>query len=57
MTDFLRLVAGTFVGAGGLLLIYKGHIAEGGIILGTMLGFFVGEKNGARASSKDKSEG
>ena len=54
MTDFLRLVAGTFVGAGGLLLIYKGHIAEGGIILGTMLGFFVGEKNGARASSKDE---
>lgn len=43
-----RIVAGAFAGAGGLLLIYKGHITEGGMILTTMLGFFVGEANGER---------
>lgn len=45
-----RIVAGAFAGAGALLLIYKGEIAVGSAILATMVGFFVGEKNGARAS-------
>lgn len=43
-----RIIAGVFCGAGALILIWKGHITEGALILGTMLGFFVGEKNGQR---------
>jgi len=55
--NYSRSIAGVFVGAGALLLIYKGHVTEGCLLLGTMLGFFVGEKNGQRTSAKDKSEG
>lgn len=44
----LRAVAGIFCGFGAILLIYKGHIAEGCTLLGTMIGFFVGEANGRR---------
>lgn len=44
-----RIVAGVFVGAGALLLIYKGEIALGASLLSGMLGFFVGEKNGERS--------
>lgn len=43
-----RVVAGVFVGAGALLLIYEGYIEVGTTLLGAMLGFFVGEANGAR---------
>lgn len=43
-----KLTAGAFAGAGALLLIYKGYIAEGCTILGTMLGFFVGDWNGQK---------
>jgi len=50
---FERIIAGVFCGAGALLLIYQGYITEGAIILGTMLGFFVGEKNGQRKASID----
>lgn len=57
MNNRPRTIAGVFVGAGALLLIYKGHITEGCLLLGTMLGFFVGEKNGKRQGSKDESEG
>jgi hypothetical protein len=46
--NYLRMVAGTFVGAGALLLIYKGNIAEGCTLLGSMVGFFVGEANGKK---------
>jgi hypothetical protein len=45
-TDYLRIVAGSFVGAGAICLILKGEITAGVALLGTMLGFFVGEKNG-----------
>ena len=51
--DIPRCIGGFFAGAGALLLIYQGYITEGAIILGTMLGFFVGEKNGARKASID----
>ena len=50
---YLRLMAGFFAGAGALILIYKGYIAEGGIILGTMLGFFVGEANGRKEATEE----
>ena len=50
---FERIIAGVFCGVGALILIYQGHITEGALILGTMLGFFVGEKNGQRKASID----
>ena len=46
--DYLRFLAGGFVGAGALILIYRGDVTAGVALLGTMLGFFVGEKNGAK---------
>lgn len=51
MIPWLRLLAGGFAGGGSLLLIGQGEIAAGVAILGTMLGFFVGERNGRRAVS------
>ena len=55
---YLRLMAGAFVGTGALLFIIKGEYAVAAGLLGTMLGFFVGEVNGKkRATSKNKSEG
>lgn len=46
--NYLRMVAGVFVGGGALMLIYKGEITAGVALLGTMLGFFVGEANGKK---------
>ena len=46
--DTLRVIAGIFVGSGSLILIWKGDITAGVALLGTMLGFFVGEKNGEK---------
>jgi len=46
-----RIIAGVFAGAGALLLIYKGYISEGSLLLGTMMGFFVGEANGKKTKS------
>jgi hypothetical protein len=50
--NYNRMIAGVFVGAGALLLIYKGNIAEGCTLLGSMVGFFVGEANGKRLKEK-----
>ena len=47
-----KLVAGIFAGSGALLLIYQGYVTEGCIILGTMLGFFVGDWNGQKKAEK-----
>jgi len=46
----LRAIAGCFIGAGALLLIYQGYIAEGSTLLGTMVGFFIGEANGKKTA-------
>lgn len=43
-----KIIAGVFAGAGSLLLIYEGYIAEACAILGGMLGFFVGDWNGQK---------
>lgn len=48
MRNINRAIAGVFAGAGALLLIYKGYITEGALILMGMLSFFVGEQNGKR---------
>ena len=53
---FEREIAGIFAGAGALLLIWQGHHAEAGIILGSIVGFFVGEKNGERNITKKPEE-
>lgn len=53
MTTFpwLRGMAGTFGGVGALSLIYVGEIPAGVGLLGTMLGFFIGEANGRKKAS------
>ena len=48
-----RLLAGIFVGIGSLVLLWKGEYVAATGLLGTMLGFFVGEKNGQRKASID----
>jgi len=47
-----RIVAGIFVGAGALLFIWKGEYAIAAGLLGSMVGFFVGEQNGQRTANK-----
>ncbi len=46
--NYPRLLAGAFAGIGALIFIWQGHTTEGAIILSTMVGFFVGEKNGQK---------
>ena len=50
---YAREIAGCFVGAGALMLIWKGHITEGGIILSSLMAFFVGELNGKKKAEKE----
>lgn len=52
--NFEKVIAGLFSGAGALLLIYLGHVEVGATILGSMLGFFVGDWNGQK--KKETSE-
>ena len=52
-----REIAGVFVGAGALLLIYQQQYVAAVALLGTMVGFFVGEKNGERKASTNQGEG
>jgi hypothetical protein len=51
--QYLRMLSGAFVGAGALILLWKGEYTLGGTLLGTMLGFFVGEANGAKKAEKE----
>lgn len=50
----LRLLAGVIVGAGALILLWRGEYTTASALLGSMLGFFVGEKNGERTATKNK---
>jgi len=43
-----RLLAGFFVGAGALMLMWNKEYEKGMILLVGMLSFFVGEKNGEK---------
>jgi len=52
-----REIAGVFVGAGALLLIWKGEYVAAVGLLGTMVGFFVGERNGQRKAIKEQGQG
>jgi len=47
--DVPRVIAGVFSGSAALILLYQGHITEGGMIVSAMMGFFVGEHNGQKA--------
>jgi len=55
--NYLRIIAGVFVGVGSLYLLHLGYVVAGAGLLGTMCGFFVGDYNGQRTATKDKSEG
>lgn len=44
-------MAGGFAGAGALILIWKGYITEGCMILSSMVAFFVGDINGQRKAA------
>lgn len=45
---YLRLMSGAFVGIGALIFIFKGEYAVAAGLLGSMLGFFIGEYNGKK---------
>lgn len=45
-----RKIAGFFAGVGALAFIYVGEYTLAAVILGTLVGFFVGEVNGMRKS-------
>lgn len=47
-----REIAGVGAVAGSLLLIYVGEVAAAVALLGAIVGFFVGEKNGARKATQ-----
>ncbi len=46
-----REIAGVFAGAGALFLIWQEQYVAAVAILSSMVGFFVGERNGARKAS------
>jgi len=48
---WLRAISGIFGGSGALFLIAVGEIPAGVGLLGTMLGFFIGEANGRHRPS------
>jgi len=48
-----KLVAGAFAGAGALVLIWKGYVTEGCMILSSMVAFFVGDVNGQRKANRE----
>ena len=52
LLDYARIVGGVFAGAGAIVLIWRGYVEYGVIILSTMLGFFVGEQNGKRQTNE-----
>ena len=43
-----KIIAGIFVGIGSIYLIHLGYIEAGAGILGTMVGFFVGNNVGKK---------
>lgn len=53
MANYQKLAAMFFGGIGALELIYLGHIEVGAALLGTILGFAVGEANGKRIALKE----
>jgi len=50
--NYLRAIAGVACGVASIILILQKEYAIGGTLLGTMMGFFVGEANGKRLEAK-----
>jgi len=46
-----RTIAGIFAGVGAIVLIAKGETSSGVALLAGMMGFFIGEKNGAKKNA------
>jgi hypothetical protein len=45
-------MAGAFAGAGALVLLFQGETTAGIAILGSMMGFFIGDQNGQKETEK-----
>lgn len=50
--NYQREMAIVFVGLGGLLLIWKGNTDAGAGLLGGLIGFIMGERNGLRKAAQ-----
>lgn len=50
--QYLRAIAGFFMGAGALILIYQKEYTAGVGLLSMMGGFFIGEANGKKAKEE-----
>lgn len=48
--DYLRMMAGGFIGIGSMILIWQGQTEAGVGLLGAMVGFFIGESNGKKVT-------
>jgi hypothetical protein len=48
MVNVERCIAGVAIATGALMLIWKGEITAGTALLGSMVGFFIGEANGKK---------
>jgi membrane protein YqaA with SNARE-associated domain len=53
MNNHQREIAGIFVGASCLLLIWQHEYATAAGLLGGMMGFFIGEKNGEKKAKAE----
>ena len=51
LPQYQREMAIFFVGLGGLLLIYTGSSEAGAALLGSLVGFIMGELNGIRKAT------
>ena len=51
--NYNRPIAGIFIGAGALMLIWKGEYTAATALLGSMVGFFVGEANGKKIKESE----
>lgn len=54
--NYTREIAGFFTGVCAVCLIIKGEYALAVAIVGPMVGFFVGERNGERKSAQKQGE-
>jgi hypothetical protein len=52
--NYQREMCILIVGIGAFALIYKGEYAQAGTLLGGLIGFILGEKNGIRIASKSE---
>jgi len=55
--NYLRAIAGVACGVSAIILIIQKEYALAGTLLGTMMGFFVGEANGKRLKENSETVG